>query len=264
MASRIGTAIHNGIENAWLNNYRLAMAAIGLPQSVIDRVRINPKPTDMPEDAIPIYLEQRLSRQLGKWTVTGAFDFVSEGRVQDFKSTSVWAYQKQVNTEKFAKQGSIYRWLGSNIITADELDIHWIFTDWKGAMFKSDTAYPPRRFLTQRIPLLTLGDTEHLITTKLAQIDQYWNTDEADLPLCTDEELWRSEPVFKYYKNPEKTSRSTKNFDTMQDAYVRMAEDNNVGIVKEVPGMVTACKYCPAFAVCSQKDSLIASGDLIL
>jgi len=170
MASRIGTAIHNGIENAWLNNYRLAMAAIGLPQSVIDRIRINPKLADMPEDAIPIYLEQRLSRQLGKWTVTGAFDFVSEGRVQDFKSTSVWAYQKQVNTEKFAKQGSIYRWLGSNIITADELDIHWIFTDWKGAMFKSDTAYPPRRFLTQKIPLLTLGDTEHLITTKLALV----------------------------------------------------------------------------------------------
>jgi hypothetical protein len=43
-----------------------------------------------------------------------------------------------------------------------------------------------------------------------------------------------------------------------------MAEDGNVGLVKEVPGQVTACKYCPAFSICSQKDALIAAGDLIL
>jgi len=76
--------------------------------------------------------------------------------------------------------------------------------------------------------------------------------------------LWRSEPEFKYYKNPEKMSRSTKNFDSMKEARMRFIEDGSVGIIVERPGQVTACKYCSAFAICKQKDALIASGDLIL
>ena len=57
---------------------------------------------------------------------------------------------------------------------------------------------------------------------------------------------------------------AVKNFDNKQDAYIRLAEDGNVGIVKEQPGQVTACKYCSAFSICSQKDQLIAAGDLQL
>lgn len=266
MASRMGNAIHDGIEKAWVNNYRAAMEAIGLPQRVIDNVRINPEPgflIDNP-DVIPIYLEQRLKRKLGKWTITGKFDFVGEGRVQDFKSTSTFTYKKQVNADKYTQQGSIYRWLDPKMITQDDMDIHYIFTDWKPSMAKTDPAYPPKRFHKQSFPLLSLQETESFIRRKLELIEQYWGADEEDIPQCDDTELWRSEPQFKYYKNPEKTARSTKNFDTMQEAMIRLSEDGNVGIVKEVPGSVTACKYCAAFAVCSQKDQLIASGDLNL
>jgi hypothetical protein len=81
--------------------------------------------------------------------------------------------------------------------------------------------------------------------------------------LCTDEDLWRTEPVYKYYANPNKTARSTKNFDSKQDAYVFMAQAGK-GIVLEKPGQVTACKYCSAFSLCSQKDALINAGDLVL
>lgn len=82
--------------------------------------------------------------------------------------------------------------------------------------------------------------------------------------MCDDDELWRSEPVFKYYKNPAKTLRSTKNFELKQEAMLRFVEDGSVGVIREVPGQVTACKYCPAFAACSQKDALIKSGDLLM
>lgn len=264
MNNRMGAAIHDGIEKAWTTNYAKAMEAIGLPQRVIDRVRINPKPEDVTEDILPIYLEQRLKRQLGKWTITGKFDFVGEGKVQDFKSTSTFTYKKQVNADKYTQQGSIYRWLDPKLITQDEMDIHYIFTDWKPAMAKTDPAYPPKRFHKQSFSLMSLQETENFIRRKLELIEQFWDAPEDDIPLCDDDELWRSEPVFKYYKNPAKTARSTKNFDTRADAMIRMAEDGNVGIVKEVPGQVTACKYCPAFAACSQKDQLVASGDLIL
>jgi len=264
MNSRMGTAIHDGIEKSWMTNYQVAMQALGLPQRVIDRVRINPKPEDLSDDIIPVYLEQRLKRQLGKWTITGKFDFIGEGKVQDFKSTGTFTYKKQTNADKYTQQGSIYRWLDPKKITQDRMDIHYIFTDWKGAMAKTDPTYPPKRFHTQSFDLMSLEATESFIRRKLELIEQYWDADEEDIPQCDDTELWRSEPQFKYYKNPEKTARSTKNFDTMQEAMIRLSEDGNVGIVKEVPGSVTACKYCPAFAVCSQKDQLIASGDLNL
>jgi len=32
--------------------------------------------------------------------------------------------------------------------------------------------------------------------------------------------------------------------------------------VIEKPGTVNACKYCPAFSVCTQKDDLLARGEL--
>lgn len=264
MNSRMGAAIHDGIEKAWLSNHKVAMEALGYPKQVIDRVLINPKEEDILPNHIPIYLEQRLKRKLGKWTITGKFDFVGEGRVQDFKSTSTFTYKKQVNADKYTQQGSIYRWLDPKLIHQENMDIHYIFTDWKPAMAKTDPNYPPKRFHTQSFPLMGLPETESFIRRKLELIEQYWDADEDDIPLCDDTELWRSEPVFKYYKNPEKTARSTKNFDTRPEAFAFMAQNGNQGIVKEVPGQVTACKYCPAFAACSQKDQLVASGDLIL
>lgn len=264
MANRMGAAIHDGIERAWKDNYKGAMTAMGLPKGVISRIAINPKPEELTEDTIPVYMEQRLSRKMGKWTVTGKFDFVGEGRVQDFKSTSTFTYRKQTNADKYTQQGSIYRWLDPKMITQDEMDIHYIFKDWKGSMAKVDPNYPPRSFHRQSFPLMSLPETGNFIAQRIAAIEKHWETPEEELPLCDDEDLWRSEPVFKYYANPEKTGRSTKNFDSKQDAYTHLAEKGGKGIVKEQPGQVMACKYCPAFAICTQKDALIASGDLIL
>jgi hypothetical protein len=264
MNTRMGASIHDGIERAWLHNYKPAMKALGYPDHIIDRVIINPTPDQLTDDCLPIYLEQRLKKKLGKWTVTGKFDFVGEGKVQDFKTASVWSYMNQVNADKQTQQGSIYRWLDPNLITQDEMDIHHIFMDWKAGMTKTDPNYPQQRFKKQVFPLLSLQETERFIKNKIALIEQYWDADEDQIPECDSDELWRSEPVFKYYKNPTTAKRSTKNFDNRQDAMLRFIEDGSVGLVKEVPGQVTACKYCVAFPVCSQKDALIASGDLIM
>lgn len=264
MSNRMGAAIHDGIERAWLNNHAAAMTALGYPKHIIERVLINPKPDQIQDGSIPIYLEQRLHRKLGKWTISGKFDFVGEGKVQDFKSTSVWTYKNQVNNQKYAQQGSVYRWLDPKLITQDVMDIHYIFTDWKPAMSKTDPNYPARRFHTQSFDLLGLAETESFIRRKIELVEHYWDAPEEDIPACDDSELWRSDPQYKYYKNPTKTARSTKNFPTRQEATLRFIEDGSTGLVKEVPGQVTACKYCPAFAACSQKDALVACGDLLL
>jgi hypothetical protein len=265
MNNRMGAAIHDSIEKAWTTNHVNAMRALGYARRVIERIKVNPKPEELTEDTIPVYLEQRLKRKLGKWVITGKFDFVGEGRVQDFKSTSVWTYKNQVNSDKYTQQGSIYRWLDPKLITVGEMDIHYIFTDWKAGMQRSDPGYPPRRFHRQVFPLMSLAETQAFIERKLRLIEQYWDAPEDQIPECDDEELWRSEPVFKYYKSGDTSKpRSTKNFDSLHDARLRLIEDGSVGAIKEVPGQVTACKYCPAFQICTQKDALVASGDLLL
>ena len=264
VASRMGSAVHDSIERAWLTNHQQAMLSLRFPQSVIDKVRINPKPEELFEDCIPVYLEQRSHRKLGKYTISGKFDFVGDGRVEDFKTTSTFTAMNHTGDDKYILQGSIYRWLRPDIITSDQMAIQFLFTDWINAKAKADPNYPQRRFLTRIFDLKSVTETERFIRQKLELIEKYWDAPEEEIPECTDDDLWRSEPVFKYYKNPASTKRSTKNFDTRQEAMLRYVEDGNVGIVKEVPGQVVACKYCPAFPVCNQKDALVLSGDLVL
>lgn len=264
ISSRIGTAIHDGIEKAWLNNHVNALMLLNYPQRIIERVLVNPTKDQLKPDSIPVYLERRTKKQVGNYTVSGKFDFVHEGRVEDFKTTSTWTAVHNTNDEKYILQGSIYRWLNPDIITKDEMAIQFIFTDWSSAQAKSQPNYPQQRFQERVLPLKSIEETDRFIKNKLSLIDQHKDSPEEALPPCTDEDLWRSAPVFKYYKNPEKTARSTKNFDTKQEAYIRLAEEGGKGVVLEKPGQVTACKYCPAFSICSQKDTLIAQGDLII
>lgn len=265
MNSRIGSAIHDAIERSWLNNHVQALQALGLPQHVVKRVKVNPSEADLKDGNIPVYLEQRHHKQVGKWLVSGKYDFVYEGQVQDFKTTSVFTYKNQSNRTKWALQGSLYRWLKPEQITQDSMAIHYIFTDWKAAMAKADPNYPTKRFYTQTYELTSIANTDQFVRRKLAELDQYAQADEQDIPYCDDEDLWRSDPIFKYYKNGDVTAkRSTKNFPTRQEALIHMSTNGNVGAIKEVPGQVVACKYCPAFAACSQKDQLIASGDLLM
>lgn len=264
LKSAIGSAIHDAIEQAWTHGKDKALDLLGYPPGVRRRIKFNPKPEELEEGDIPVYMEQRLSKKVGKWTVSGKFDFIGDGKVQDFKTTSTFTYTKQVNSKKYTQQGSIYRWLDPVKITQDVMEIHYIFTDWKANRAKQDPAYPPRAFHTQSFDLMSLAETERFIKNKIALIEQYWDAAEEDIPECTDEDLWRSDPVFKYFKNPASSGRSTKNFDNAHDAFIRMAEDGHVGKVVEFPGQVMACKYCSAFALCSQKDQLVASGHLVL
>lgn len=267
MPSRMGTAIHDGIERAWKDNYQVALKMLGYPKQVINKIAINPTKDQLTEESIPIYLEQRAYRKVstpsGKvWNIGGKFDFVGDGRVEDFKSTSTFTATNNSKDDDYILQGSIYRWLNPDIITKDEIAIQFIFTDWNKARAMTDPKYPQARIQQRILPLKSINETDAFIRRKLHQIEQYWDAPESTIPECDDSALWRSDPVFKYYKNPAKTSRSTKNFDTRQEAYQRMAEDNHVGVVIEQPGQVMACRYCAGFALCSQKDRLIAAGDL--
>lgn len=261
--SRIGTSIHDGVEKVWVGgHYQQAMKSLGYPQDLIDRVVVNPE-GKLPADAIPVYLEKRSFKSIDGVTICGKFDFVANGGLEDFKSTSTFTWVKGTKEADYKIQGSIYRWLNQDIITQDYITIQFFFTDFMQAK-ASDPNYPNRQVESLRVPLMSIADTETYIRSRIALFNQYRDSDDVDIPECDDKELWRKEAVFKYYKNPSNTKRSTKNFDTSYEAHERLTKDGSVGLVKEVPGQVIACKYCAAFPICNQKDHLIATGSLIM
>ena len=265
--SRLGTALHDGVEKVWTGaHYKDAMRKIGHPENVIQRIRVNPE--TLQDNDIPVYLEQRMYRDYMGFTVSGKYDFIGDGTLEDFKSTSAFTWIYGTKTEDYALQGSIYRWLDSARpvprITSDYITIVFFFTDWVGFKAKSESNYPANAIMSKDIPLLSLEATEQYIGDKLTDLLKYQDADESDLPRCNDKELWRRPPVYKYYKNKNSTKRITKNFDSQTEAYARMQQDNNIGMVKEVPGQVTACKFCTAFPICTQKDEYIADGSLII
>lgn len=267
--SRLGTSIHDGVEKAWTgDHYKRAMLALGYPESVISRIVVNPDPATVKPEQIPVYMEQRLYREFMGRLISGKFDFIAEGGLEDFKSTSTFTWTSGTKEEDYKLQGSIYRWLDAVSpyprITKDHMTIQFFFTDWMANRAKTDKSYPQRQVEPLTIPLLSVDDTQDYVASKLTQFAQYKDSPEDQLPRCSDKDLWRKDPVWKYYRDPAKRTKSTKNFDNSAEAYARLSKDGGKGVVVEVPGEVVACKYCPAFPICTQKDELLADGSLKL
>lgn len=251
----LGRSLHDSIEKAWVSGYAANLKKLGYPQFVINRVVINPvDSTTLDEDAIPIYLEQRGTIKINGYTLGGKFDLVAQGIVYDNKSTSAYSYVYGTRDDEHQLQGSLYRLIHKDKITEDFIRINYIFTDWQKAQAKSNPNYPQSRLHTKDIPLLGVQETEKWVISKLNQITKFIDAPEEDIPECSDEELWRSAPKYKYFSDPTKTSgRSTKNFDNIHDANAHKAAQGK-GVVITQPGEVKRCGYCAAFDICKQKD----------
>lgn len=265
LSNRIGSAVHSAVERSWLYNSKPGLLSLGYPQKIVDRVRCNPTAEELLADPniIPIYLEQRANKVVDGMTISGKFDLVVDGYLEDIKMTGTFTYKHKTNDEKWRIQGSCYRWLNPDIVTKDTLKIQYIFKDFMQSMAKTPD-YPPSATHEYKIKLMSVQEADSYIRQRVADYKRLLNADEADMPPCSDEDLWRKEPVFKYYKNPNSTARSTKNFNTFMEAHARLAEDGFVGNIVEVKGEVVACKYCDAFSECKQKDAYVADGSLKL
>jgi len=263
VASRMGNAIHKGCETAWtdLPTVKKALKALGANDDAADSIRINP--AFVKHNETPVYVEQRVEKTIDDFIISGQYDLVLDGVLNDFKSTSVWTYIFDSSADSYIKQGSIYKWLSPDKITDDYININYIFTDWSAAKAREKKDYPQFKAVTKKYNLWSIEETENWIRNKLATYKLHLNTPQEGLPECTDEELWATEETFKYYKNPNKLDRSTKNFKTMDEALIRKSEDGDIGIIKTVPGQVKHCPYCPVVDICTQAERMRSEGRLL-
>ena len=263
VASSMGSALHDRCEKAWASEetVKKALDLWGFPKEVRDRIKINP--TELKPRDIPIYVEQRVEKKYGKFTVTGKYDLIMDGTLNDYKSTSVWSYIYDSNAENYSLQGSIYKALNPDKIRSDYININYIFTDWSKTKARADSQYPASRVLTKRYPLLSIKDTEEWIENKLSQLESLLTTPQELLPECSEEELWATPTVHKYYQNAAKTTRATKVFTNMDEALARQATDGGKGTIITTQGGVKACIYCPVVDICTQAARLKDEGRLL-
>lgn len=253
IASSMGSAIHAGIELAWSKGYKKPLYMLGYPKSVVESIVINPEGPVL-EDQIPVYMERRTIREINGFKIGGKFDWVAEGRVEDFKSTSVYTYLLGGKDEDYILQGSLYRWLNPDIITDDVMRINYIFTDWKKLDAKKNADYPQCRITYKDYPLMSLEETEKWIINKLNQVMKYKDVPEKDIPKCTDKELWRGQTLYKFYLDPNKTARATKVSEDLAELRAYQVEKGGRGVIHTVPGVPKRCEYCNAYELCTQKD----------
>jgi hypothetical protein len=256
----LGHSLHDSIEKAWIKGYAKSLKLLGYPESLIERVRINPSDEEVrgSNSIIPIYLEQRMFRNYKGYNIGGKFDMVTDGIIQDTKSTSAFTWVHGGRDDDYKLQMSLYRWLDAAQplpkITEDYGRINFIFTDWQKFSAKTNPKYPQKRVEHKVIQLMSLAETEAWVDHKLSQIVKYQNAPENLVPECSEEDLWRSDPVFKYFGDPAKTTgRSTKNFDSLAEAHAFKAEKGK-GVVITTPSEPKRCSYCDAFSICTQKD----------
>lgn len=266
--SRMGSAIHAIAEQAWTSdkNIKNALTSLGMSK-IAGQFIVNPSNAllkDMQESSIPVYVEQRHETEVGDYIISGKYDLVVDGTLSDYKSTSVWTYVFDSNALKYTQQGSIYKWLAPDRITDNKIDIQFIFTDWSSSQAVRDPKYPQTRVMTKSYPLWPVEQTDKYIKDKLESITSLLDKPQEELPQCTSEELWESKTKYKYYKNPAKTARATRNFDSMEEANSRLLDDGGVGTVITVRGEVKACRYCEVSDICKQARNLVNQGRLVL
>lgn len=260
MASALGNAIHDSLEAVWADDKKRtkALTQLGIPPSVQEAILINPTPEEVAAnpEGIYLYFEQRAKRQFKDWIISGKFDQVADGRVQDTKSTGVFSFMKGNKDEDYRDQLSIYKWLNPELVTDPIGQINFVFTDWQGFRAKTDPNYPEKRFESKEFTLLSDQQVEALIDKRLNDLVTYWDADQKDIPECTPADLWMDPPTYKYYADPSKVTgggRSTKNFSDPVEAN-KMLMEKGKGVVIPVQGSPKACGYCDAFEICKQKD----------
>lgn len=258
-----GKAIHNSIEDAWRKGYRPAMTRLGYPKKMIDMILINPQDHELSEGAIPIYLEQRYFRSIhvrlpdgeNDVIISGKFDQIINGELNDTKTTSVYSHISGSKDRDYQIQGSIYRWINPEKVTSDVIRIQHVFTDWQRSMARQNPDYPQSRILESVIPLMNETETEQWLRSKIREIDTFQDKPQEELPRCTPDELWMSPPVYKYYADPAKAAaggRSTKNFPNYPAAALYQSKQGK-GTIITVEPEAKACGYCSAASVCTQR-----------
>jgi hypothetical protein len=253
VASRLGTAVHEALDAAWQRpDLESRMRAAGYESFL--GYEVNPVLPTPGKHAI--YIRQRFNEELAGKMISGAPDLILMRRLFDYKSTSVFVYQKKEEKD-YLWQLTVYRWLARDLIDDDVATIQFILKDWSEARANKDPEYPQTPCPTMLVRVGTAEECRQRIVDRVEELKALMSLDQSQLPLCSDEELWLDPPKYAYYKDPfaDGKGRATRVFESYAEASAFMGTKNGVGKIITRKGEPKACDYCEAASICEQRAS---------
>ncbi len=198
-------------------------------------------------------IERRFFAKVASFTVSGQADLIlspDNVELNDYKFCSVWTAKEGVKTE-WTQQVNILKYLASedeNPVTINKANIIAIFRDWSKPKARREKDYPQAQVQVMPVELWPLEKTEAFICERIAA----HLSAATSLPLCTDEERWRTKEQWAVKKRGAK--RATKLFDTEKQAVVACG---TLGYeIEHRPGESKRCAdYCKAFPFCTQAQT---------
>lgn len=200
-------------------------------------------------------IEERLEININGKIVSGKTD-VYESKdhcIQDYKVTSAWSivynpegkkdWESQLNCLAL-----LYRKSGFEV---KSLKIIAILRDWSKTNALKDPSYPQIPIVVIEIPLWSEEKQLEYVQVRVAEHTAYENISDDNIPECSPEDRWQSQPKFAVYKNTN--IKATKVFDCESDAIafasIQNPKDNYR--VENRPGIDKRCtEYCSVNKFC--------------
>ena len=206
-------------------------------------------------------IEERLSVEVGLYTVSGAIDYydVKRGVIQDYKRVSTWEVVMGIKEERY-RQLNLYAHLArANGWVVNGLEIVYLFRDWSEARSLREKDYPPDRAMRVEIPLWSPQETEQYLRERVDAHSRTRIQSDNELPHCTPEERWLGDTTYAVMRDGRKTAvRATNDkgakFLSRGEAQRWVQNNNSAGLyVEERLGEPRRClKFCNVAPFCNQ------------
>ena len=142
----------------------------------------------------------------------------------------------------------------NNIANPQRLVIIFIVKGWNELDAKSYD-YPPQQYMEEEIQLQSDHEVVELIKEKITLIESYKDTPLENIPYCTPEQRWESDPIWKICKKKKDGSipvrpRAVPNgkFESEEAAQLGMRKRSSDYFIHEESGMPKRCfKYCSVY-----------------
>lgn len=174
--------------------------------------------------------------------------------ISDYKNTSVWTIIYGSRKKEWTQQLNIYAYLMRRAgFEVKKLEVVAMLRDWQKKQALKH-GYPSAQVAVVPLDLWSDADAEWFIRSRLELIESAKDLPDNQLPLCTDEERWKTEDTYAVKKDGVK--KAVKLYDNMNDAENHATRLGPKHFVEQRTGEARRCQdYCPVSHLCNQYQS---------
>lgn len=186
--------------------------------------------------------------------LSGTMDLYHDGKITDWKTTSVWSIIYKSSIDSWTKQLNTYAYLVRKVERKEvhSLEVVAYLTDWHESKIKDD--YPNSRLITAPINLWPYQEQESFLVNKVDDLIRYSDTPDVDLPDCTPDDRWYTGTTWAVKRRGRKSA--LRLFST-EDEAVQYSKLNPGTHIEVRLGQNKKCdKYCIAKSFCNQYQKL--------